>query len=99
MWCAIPVRGKHYRLYAGIGDRFIPCEATFTNFKDRLGESLYNRIFHTLVQIAELLGFLSFKILATDGLLSANQWFFFRKILTRIVNQRPKNRFGTPPLP
>jgi hypothetical protein len=64
-----PVRGKHYRLYAGIGERSIPCEATFTNFKDRLGESLYNRIFHTLVQIAELLGFLSFKILATDGTL------------------------------
>jgi hypothetical protein len=32
-----PVKGKHYRLYAGIGDRFIPCEATFTQFKDRLG--------------------------------------------------------------
>ncbi len=58
-----PVKGKYYRLYAGIGDRFIPCEAIFTNFKDRLGESLYNRIFHTLVQVAELLGFLSFKIL------------------------------------
>jgi hypothetical protein len=64
-----PVKGKHYRLYAGINNRFMPCEATFTNFKDRLGESLYNRIFHTLVQIAELLGFLSFKILATDGTL------------------------------
>ena len=64
-----PIKGKHYRLYAGIGDHSIPCEGTFTNFKDRLGESLYNRIFHTLVQIADLLGFLSFKILATDGTL------------------------------
>jgi len=64
-----PFKGKHYRLYAGIGDHFIPCEATFTNFKDRLGEPLYNSIFHTLVQIADLLGFLSFKILATDGTL------------------------------
>ncbi len=64
-----PVKGKHYRLYAGINDSFIPCEATFTNFKDRLGESLYNSIFHTLVEIADLLGFLSFKILATDGTL------------------------------
>jgi hypothetical protein len=64
-----PVKGKHYRLYAGIGDRFIPCEATFTNLKDRLGEPLYNRIFHILVEIAELLGFLSFQILATDGTL------------------------------
>jgi hypothetical protein len=64
-----PVKGKHYRFYAGISDQAIPCEATFTNFKDRLGESLYNRIFHTLVKIAELLGFISFKILATDGTL------------------------------
>ena len=64
-----PVRGKHYRLYAGINDRIIPCEATFTNFKDRLGEGLYNKIFHTLVHIADLLGFLSFKIIATDGTL------------------------------
>ena len=75
-----PVKGKHYRLYAlrvvgpygsetGISDHRIPCEATFTNFKDRLGENLYNRIFHTLVQITELLGFLSYKIMATDGTL------------------------------
>jgi hypothetical protein len=64
-----PVKGKHYRLYAGISDHRIPCEATLTNFKDRLGENLYNRIFHTLVQITELLGFLSYKILATDGTL------------------------------
>jgi len=64
-----PVKGKHYRLYAGISDHRIPCEATFTHFKDRLGENLYNRIFHTLVQITELLGFLSYKIMATDGTL------------------------------
>jgi hypothetical protein len=64
-----PIKGKHYRLYAGIGDLFIPCEGTFTNFKDRLGEPLYNRIFHALVRIADLLGFLSFKIIATDGTL------------------------------
>jgi hypothetical protein len=64
-----PVKGKHYRLYAGISDHRIPCEATFTNFKDRLGENLYNHIFHTLVQITELLGLLSYKIMATDGTL------------------------------
>jgi len=64
-----PVKGKHYRLYAGIDHALIPCEATFTNFKDRLGEPLYNSIFHTLVHIADLLGFLSFKIIATDGTL------------------------------
>jgi hypothetical protein len=64
-----PVKGKHYRLYAGIDPSLIPCEATFTNFKDRLGEPLHNRIFHTLVHIADLLGFLSFKIITTDGTL------------------------------
>jgi len=62
-------QGKHHRLYAGIGNKNIPCEATFTNFKERLGEGLYNQIFHVLVQIAERLGFLSYKIIATDGTL------------------------------
>ncbi len=62
-------RGKHYRLYAGINSENIPGEATFTNFKKRLGEKLYNRIFHVLVEIAELLGFISYKIIATDGTL------------------------------
>jgi len=62
-------KGKHYRFYAGIKYPHLPCEATFTNLRDRLGEKLYNRIFHVLVEIAELLGFLSYKILATDGTL------------------------------
>jgi hypothetical protein len=62
-------RGRHYRLYAGIRQEHLPCEATFTNFRERLGENLYNRIFHVLVKIAELLGFLSYRILATDGTL------------------------------
>jgi hypothetical protein len=64
-----PIKGKHYRIYAGIDQASIPCEATFTNFKDRLGETLYNNIFHALVHIIDLLGFLSFKIIATDGTL------------------------------
>lgn len=62
-------KGKHYRLYAGIKYPNLPCEGTFTNLKDRLGEELYSQIFHVLVEIAELLGFLSYKILATDGTL------------------------------
>jgi hypothetical protein len=62
-------KGKHYRLYAGITYPHLPCEGTFTNLKDRLGEKLYNQIFHALVEIAELLGFLSYKIIATDGTL------------------------------
>jgi hypothetical protein len=64
-----PVKGRHYRLYAGFNDHFIPCEGTFTVFKNRLGEPLYNAIFHTLVEIVELLGLISFDILATDGTL------------------------------
>ena len=62
-------RGKHYRLYAGINISHLPCDGTFTNLKDRLGEKLYNQIFHVLVEIAELLGFLSYQIIATDGTL------------------------------
>lgn len=62
-------KGKHYRLYAGITYPNLPCEATFTNLKDRLGEELYNQIFHVLVEIAELLGLLSYNILSTDGTL------------------------------
>jgi hypothetical protein len=62
-------QGKNYRLYAGISSKNIPCEATFTTFKKRLGEDLYNQIFHVLVEIAERLGFLSYQIIATDGTL------------------------------
>ena len=62
-------KGKHYRLYAGINKTDIPCEGTFTHYKDRLGEKLYNRIFHVLVEIVELLGMISYKILTTDGTL------------------------------
>jgi len=62
-------KGKHYRLYAGVKYPHWPCEATFTNLKDRLGDDLYNHILHVLVEIAELLGFLSYRIVATDGTL------------------------------
>ena len=62
-------KGKHYRLYAGIKYPHLPCEGTFTNLKDRLGEDLYNHILHVLVEIAERLGFLSYQIIATDGTL------------------------------
>ena len=62
-------KGKHYRLYAGIKYPHWPCEATFTNLKDRLGEDLYNHILHVLVEIAERLGLISYNILATDGTL------------------------------
>lgn len=62
-------KGRNYRHYAGIRHPHLPCEGTFTNLKERLGENLYNHILHVLVDIAEHLGFLSYKIIATDGTL------------------------------
>lgn len=47
----------------------IPCEATFSNFRARLGQNLYNDIFHVLVNIFHKLEMISFKILAHDGTL------------------------------
>ena len=62
-------RGRAYRKYAGISMDDIPCEGTFSNFRARLGESLYNDIFHVLVDIFHQLEMISFKILAHDGTL------------------------------
>ncbi len=61
--------GASYCTYAGISNDRIPCEATFTNFKLRLGEPLYNRIFHILVEIVETLGLITARILSHDGTL------------------------------
>lgn len=62
-------RGRAYRKYAGISMDDIPCEGTFSNFRARLGENLYNEIFHVLVSIFHQLEMISFKILAHDGTL------------------------------
>ena len=62
-------RGRAYRKYAGISMDNIPCEGTFSNFRARLGENLYNEIFHVLVRIFHQLEMISFKILAHDGTL------------------------------
>jgi len=64
-----PLRGEKYRRLSGIRNDCIPCEATFSNFRSRIGEALYQQIFHALVSIVEQLGLLSFNILATDGTL------------------------------
>jgi hypothetical protein len=61
-------RGKSYRLLAGI-HAHIPCEATFSNFRARLGTTLYNEIFHVLVGIFHRLEMITFNILAHDGTL------------------------------
>jgi hypothetical protein len=62
-------RGRAYRDYAGISMDHIPCEATFSNFRIRLRETLYNEIFHVLVHIFHQLEMITFKILAHDGTL------------------------------
>ena len=62
-------RGRSYRTHAGISMNNIPCKATFSFFRARLGESLYNEIFHVLVNIFHQLEMITFKILAHDGTL------------------------------
>jgi hypothetical protein len=64
-----PLSGRNFRRLAGIRDDCVPCQATFSNFRVRIGESLYQEIFHALVSLVEQLGLLSFNILATDGTL------------------------------
>ena len=61
-------RGAAYRDYVGFSER-IPCEGTFSNFRARLGESLYIDIFHVLVDIFHKLQMITFNILAHDGTL------------------------------
>jgi len=62
-------RGRAYRTYAGISEDNIPCQGTFSIFRTRLGEKLYNEIFHVLVDIFHQLEMITFKILAHDGTL------------------------------
>ena len=62
-------RGRAYRAYAGISREHIPCKATFSHFRSRLGHNLYNEIFHVLVGIFHNLEMISFKILTHDGTL------------------------------
>ncbi len=64
-----PARGQSYRDFAGLREDVVPCRATFSNFRARLGESRYQEIFHALVTLVEKLGLLTYKILATDGTL------------------------------
>jgi len=61
-------RGRAYRSYAGIHDN-IPCAATYSNFRSRIGETLYNEIFHVLIDIFHQLEMITFSILSTDGTL------------------------------
>ena len=62
-------RGRAYRTYAGISLNRVPCEATLSNFRKRIGGPLYNEIFHVLVGIFKKLEMITFKILSHDGTL------------------------------
>jgi hypothetical protein len=62
-------RGKSYRDFAGISPDRIPCAGTFSHFRTRLGDVLYNHIFHVLVDIFVQLKMISFTILSHDGTL------------------------------
>ena len=61
--------GASYRLYAGISDERIPCEAEFSYFRAHLGEARYNAIFHVLVEILRKLDIITARILSHDGTL------------------------------
>ena len=62
-------QGRAYRTYAGISTNNIPSEGTFSNFRIRLDEKLYNEIFHVLVDVFHQLEMITFKVLAHDGTL------------------------------
>jgi hypothetical protein len=62
-------RGRAYRTYSGIHINHIPTKGTFSHFKARLGEGLYNEIFHILVDIFRQLEMITFNIIAHDGTL------------------------------
>jgi len=62
-------RGRAYRAHAGLAMDNIPCEGTFSIFRQRLGQHLYNQIFHVLVDIFHHLEMITFNILAHDGTL------------------------------
>ena len=84
-------RGRAYRVYSGISMDHIPSEGTFSNFRARLGENLYNEIFHILVGIFHKLQMITFKILAHDGTLK--QAFLFIKLLLMAYNFPINNSF------
>jgi len=62
-------QGRGYRTYAGMCMGNIPCEGTFSVFRCRIGETLYNEIFHVLVDIFHQLEMITFKVLSVDGTL------------------------------
>lgn len=62
-------QGHPYRTYAGIFEEHIPCEADFSNFRVRIGEQCYVRIFACLVEILKMLDLLTARVISHDGTL------------------------------
>lgn len=61
--------GHLYRVYAGITEEHIPCEADFSNFRLRIGEERYGRISACLVEILKALDLVTASVLSHDGTL------------------------------
>jgi len=61
--------GHSYRVYAGIWQEHIPCEADFSNFRARIGEVRYKHIFAVLVEILKILDLVTARVLSHDGTL------------------------------
>jgi hypothetical protein len=62
-------KGRQYRYLSGINNKHIPTEATFHNFKERLGEEKFSEIMSELVRIFNMVGVISGEIISTDGTL------------------------------
>lgn len=87
--------GHPYRTYAGISEEYIPCEADFSNFRLRIGETRYKHILAQFACIVVLLKrFLNFVVKITLTLrkfrITGNQKFLkeleLRKLPAYLIN-------------
>jgi hypothetical protein len=62
-------KGRQYRYLSGVDIENVPTEATFHNFKERLGEEKFSEIMGELVRIFNIVGIISGEIISTDGTL------------------------------
>ncbi|RJR06288.1 hypothetical protein C4588_08010 [Candidatus Parcubacteria bacterium] len=62
-------KGVQYRYYTGVDIDNVPTEATLHNFRDRIGEGKLQEVINFLVQIFNIVGIISGRILCTDGTL------------------------------
>ncbi|NLD49679.1 MAG: transposase [Clostridiaceae bacterium] len=62
-------KGAQYRYYTGVDIDNIPTEATFHNFRDRVGEEKLQEVINFIVKIFSIVGIITGRILCTDGTL------------------------------